>query len=166
MERVKTGDFEGFDPNLTMINANRQLATQFVVQYRQFMQTILTSAGAPVVWHCSAGKDRAGFASAIVLRILGVPQETVMADYMASKQHALHARKNEVRILRLLRGDEAADKLSILLGVEEAWLAAAFDEIDKHWGSFENYTREALELSEDDIQSLRDTLLVDSALKS
>ncbi|MFK7977560.1 MAG: tyrosine-protein phosphatase [Halioglobus sp.] len=162
-ERVESGDFDGFDPNATMIDANRQFATQFVPQYRQFMETVQRGNGAPILWHCTAGKDRAGFASAIVLRLLGVPQDVVMQDYMASKEHALNARASQIRILRLLKGDEAADKLSILLGVEEAWLAAAFDEIDIQYGSFDNYAREALELTAADIEALRDALLEDSA---
>lgn len=159
MERVETGDFEGFDPGATMIEANRQFASTFTPQFRQFVNTVQANNGQPIIWHCSAGKDRAGFASAILLRILGVPQAVVMADYMASKEHALNARVNQIRLLRLFKGDQAADKLSILLGVEEAWLAAAFEQIDKQWGSFDNYTREALLLTEQDIQALRAALL-------
>lgn len=161
-ERVETGNFEGFDPNSTMIHANRQFATTFVPQFKQFMDTVQRNNGSPVVWHCSAGKDRTGFAAAILLRLLGVPQDVVMADYMASKQNALNARANQIRLLRLFKGDEAADKLGVLLGVEEAWLAAAFDEIDTQWGSFDNYLREALELTDKDIASLKKALLEDA----
>jgi len=159
MERIETGNFDGFDPHATMIDANRQFATEFVPQYRKFVATVSANQGSPMVWHCSAGKDRAGFASAILLRILGVPQEVVMADYMASKEHALKARMNQMRILRLFKGEEAAEKLQTLLGVEEAWLAAAFETIDERWGSFENYTAQALALSEADVAALRNALL-------
>jgi protein-tyrosine phosphatase len=159
IERIETGNFDGFDPDQMMIDANRQFAVEFVPQFRQFLSTVQSNEGAPLLWHCSAGKDRTGFASAILLRILGVPQDVVMADYMASKQHAADARANQLRILRLFKGDEAADKLQTLLGVEEAWLAAAFEAIDAQWGSFENYTAQALQLSAADIESLRTTLL-------
>ncbi len=159
IERIETGNFDGFDPDRMMIDANRQFAVEFVPQFRQFLSTVQSNEGAPLLWHCSAGKDRTGFASAILLRILGVPQDVVMADYMASKQHAADARANQLRILRLFKGDEAADKLQTLLGVEEAWLAAAFEAIDAQWGSFENYTAQALQLSAADIESLRTTLL-------
>ena len=159
MERIETGNFDGFDPHQTMIDANRQFASEFVHQYRQFVQTVRDNKGAPMVWHCSAGKDRAGFASAVLLRILGVPQDVVMADYMASKQNALEARMTQMRLLRLFKGDEAVEKLQILLGVEEAWLQAAFDTIDETWGSFDNYVAEALALSEADVETLRQALL-------
>jgi len=159
MERVESGNFDGFDPDQFMLEANRQFATEFTPQFRQFIHTVLDAGGKPVVWHCSAGKDRTGFASAILLRVLGVPQETVMRDYMESKQHALDARRNQLLLLRVFKGEEAADKLGIMMGVEEAWLRAAFAEIDARWGSFDNYVREGLQLSDNDIAQLQNQLL-------
>lgn len=158
-ERIESGDFEGFDPNQVMLQANRQFAGQFTPQFRQFMHTVLKADGAPVLWHCTAGKDRTGFAAAVLLRILGVGQDTVMQDYMASKQLALEQRQNQLRMLRLLKGQEAADKIATLLGVEQAWLEAAFAEIDQTWGSFDNYVSAGLQLGSDDIARLRDRLL-------
>ena len=163
MDRIESGDFGDMDPNQMMIEANRQFATILTPQYRQFMRTLQQAEGTPILWHCSAGKDRAGFAAAIVLRILGVPQDTVIQDYMASKQHALNARRTQLMLLRVFKGEEAADKLGILMGVEEAWIRAAFDEIDSAWGSFDNYVREGLELSHADVERLRNQLLTDSA---
>ena len=159
MERVESGNFDGFDPDQFMLTANRQFATEFTPQFRQFIHTVLDAGGKPVAWHCSAGKDRTGFASAILLRVLGVPQETVMRDYMESKQHALEARKNQLLLLRVFKGEEAADKLAIMMGVEEAWLLAAFEEIDAQWGSFDNYVSEGLQLTDRDIAKLRNQLL-------
>jgi protein-tyrosine phosphatase len=159
MERIETGNFEGFDPNELMLEGNRQFASTFTPQFRQFMQTVLHADGEPIVWHCSAGKDRTGFAAAVLLRILGVPQDVVMQDYMASKQNALEARKSQLMLLRLFKGDEAADKLSVMMGVEEAWLEAAFEQIDASWGSFDNYIHEGLQLSDADIAQLKAKLL-------
>ncbi|MDG1944851.1 MAG: tyrosine-protein phosphatase [Halioglobus sp.] len=159
MERIETGNFEEFDPDQLMLEANRQFATTFTPQFRQYIHTVLDADGAPIVWHCSAGKDRAGFAAAILLRILGVPQNLVIQDYMASKQHTLDARRSQLMILRLLKGKEAADKLAILMGVEEAWLTAAFEEIDTSWGSFDNYVRQGLDLDEADVAQLKAQLL-------
>jgi protein-tyrosine phosphatase len=162
-DRIESGNFEGFDPNELMLDANRQFASTFTPQFREFMQSVLSADGAPIVWHCSAGKDRTGFASAVLLRILGVPQDVVMQDYMASKQNALEARKSQIMLLRLFKGDEIADKLSVMLGVEEAWLAAAFEQIDATWGSFDNYVHKALQLSDADIAQLKATLLTPPA---
>ncbi len=158
-ERIETDNFDGFDPDQVMVLANRQFADEFTPQFRKFVHSVLDAQGTPVLWHCTAGKDRTGFAAAILLRILGVPQDTVMADYMASRQPALEARNKELLMLRLFKGEDVAEKISVLLGVEQDWLEAGFEEIDETWGSFDNYVSEGLQLSAADIQRLRDTLL-------
>ena len=158
-ERIETGNFEGFDPAASMEEANRQFADQFTPQYREFMHTILDADGQPVLWHCTAGKDRAGFAAAILLRTLGVPRETVMADYMFSLQPSLEAGRKQLLMLKLFKGQEAADTVKVMMGVEPAWLEAGFDQIERRWGSFDNYVRNGLQLTPDEVRQLRDTLL-------
>ncbi len=159
MRRIDEGDFEDFDPDALMLDANRAFATDFLPQYRQFFQTVLAADGAPVLWHCTAGKDRAGFAAAALLRLLGVPQDVIVRDYMLSKEYAMGARRNELRLLRLFKGDEAADKLQVIMGVEAPWIEAAFSAIDERWGSFDTYVREGLQLDDTDIARLRANLL-------
>ncbi|NQX90142.1 MAG: tyrosine-protein phosphatase [Halioglobus sp.] len=159
MQRIESGNFGDMDPNRMMLDANRQFASTFTPQYRQFIRTVQATQGTPILWHCSAGKDRAGFAAAILLRILGVPEDIVLQDYMASSEHALEARKAHLLLLRLFRGREAADKMATLMGVEDAWLQAGFEEIDAQWGNFDRYVRDGLALSAKDVQILRDQLL-------
>jgi len=62
-------------------------------------------------------------------------------------------------MLRLFEGEETADKIAVMLGVEPTWLEAAFEQIDTTWESFDNYVAEGLQLSADDVQRLRATLL-------
>jgi len=159
MARIETGDFTDFEPDSFMLEANRHFASRFTPQYREFLQTVLAAEGEPVLWHCSAGKDRAGYASAILLRILGVPQETVIADYSLSKEYSLAARRKELLLLRLFKGGEAADKLAVIMGVEPEWLQAGFDEIDAQYGNFDNYVREGLGLDDSQVAQLQATLL-------
>jgi protein-tyrosine phosphatase len=157
--RIESGNFSDFDPDAFMTSANRQFSREFTPQFSEFIQVVLKANGQPVAWNCSAGKDRTGFAAAILLRILGVPMDTVLEDYMLSKEYSLAARQKELMMLRLFKGDEAADKLSVLLGVEKAWLIAAFDEIDKQYGSFDGYVDQALGLAPAQVQQLRNSLL-------
>jgi protein-tyrosine phosphatase len=157
--RIEEGTLGDFDPDLTMVQANRQFADEFTPQFRQFVDTVLEADGAPVLWHCTAGKDRTGFAAAVLLRILGVPQDIIMQDYLASSAPALESRRKELLMLRLFEGEETADKIAVMLGVEPAWLEAAFEQIDTTWGSFDNYVAEGLQLSAADVQRLRANLL-------
>ncbi|GHD26297.1 tyrosine-protein phosphatase [Halioglobus pacificus] len=157
--RIENGNFDDFDPDGFMLEANRQFASRFTPQYRQFIGELLDANGQPVLWHCSAGKDRAGFASALILRIVGVPESVVMQDYLKSKAYALEARKRDIFLLRLFKGDMVADKLTRIMGVEPEWLEAAFRQIDADYGDFDTYVREGLGLTEDDISRLRAALL-------
>lgn len=159
MARIESGSFEDFDPDAFMITANRQFASTFTPQFGEFIRAVLAADGRPVAWNCSAGKDRTGFAAAILLRILGVPMETVMEDYVLSREYALAARRKELFLLRLFKGDEASDKLTALMGVDRKWLEAAFDEIDRQYGSFAAYVDTGLGLRPDEVARLRDTLL-------
>ncbi len=157
--RIEEGTLDDFDPDLTMIQANRQFAEEFTPQFQQFIDTVLEADGAPVLWHCTAGKDRTGFAAAVLLRILGVPQDIIMQDYLASREPALESRRKQLLMLRLFEGEETADKIAVMLGVERAWLEAAFEQIDNTWGSFDNYVAQGLQLSSADVQRLRANLL-------
>jgi protein-tyrosine phosphatase len=159
MERIESGNFDGFNPDHFMLEANRQFASTFTPQFSQFVHTILEANGEPVAWHCSEGKDRTGFAAAILLRILGVPQDLIMLDYMESKTHALEARSRDLLMIRIFSGSEAEEKIAVLMGVKKAWLEAAFDTIDARWGDFDTYVHEGLGLQENDISKLKATLL-------
>lgn len=166
MERVESGDFDGFDPAQKMQQANRQFASVFTPQFRQLLDTVVAADGTPVLWHCTAGKDRTGFAAAVLLRILGVPRETIMQDYMASREPALASRRSQLLMLRLFKGEETAAKIEVMMGVEPAWLEAGFDEIDASWGSFDAYVRDGLQLDEADLEALRANLLQPDQIRS
>ena len=68
-------------------------------------------------------------------------------------------RQNQLLMLRVFKGEDVAEKIAVLLGVEQQWLEAGFEEIDETWGSFDNYVSNGLQLSAADIQRLRDILL-------
>ncbi|AQA19733.1 hypothetical protein BST95_17265 [Halioglobus japonicus] len=159
MARIEDGNMADLDPNAFMIAANRQFAYTFTPQFNQFIDEVGDSGDGAVVWHCSAGKDRTGYAAAILLRILGVPMASISEDYMLSNDYALEGRQGMLRVLRLFKGDEAADKIAVLLGVQPNWLEAAFAEIDARWGSFDNYVSQGLGLSTEQVEALRNSLL-------
>lgn len=95
------------------------------------------------LFHCTAGKDRTGWAAAVILTLLGVPRETVVADYLAS--NAALAEKNKKMLVSnpaLASLDRAL--LEPLLGVQPAFLDAAFAEVEQRYGSFDAYRRKAL----------------------
>lgn len=127
--------------------------------YSALLGRIGAEDAGPTLYHCTAGKDRTGWATAVILTILGVPRETVMADYLASNDY-LRA-KNEAILAAAGSASTpiARENLEPVLGVRTAYIEAAFAEVDKRYGSFDRYVREGLGLDDAAIDRLRMTLL-------
>ena len=96
----------------------------------------------PAVFHCTTGKDRAGWAAAALLTLLGVPKDQVYDDYLRSNDYILPTYKNVIDSF-VAAGGEAAIPLAIF-GVRREYLDAAFDELDKEFGTIENYFSKGL----------------------
>lgn len=106
----------------------------------------LVRADTPVVFHCTAGKDRTGVAAALVLLALGVPRETVMRDYLLT---------NEVfKPPWTPRADLDPEVLQALWGVQESYLETAFEAIDSHHGGAEHYLRHHIGLDDAQFEAL------------
>ncbi len=118
--------------------------------YTRLFARLQAPTGA-VVYHCSAGKDRTGWATAVLLTALGVPRETVMADYMASNGYLVE--KNRAMFSAMPAATAA--KLEPVFTVRAAYLNAAFDEVDKRYGSFDRYLKEGLGLNDAALARLR-----------
>jgi protein-tyrosine phosphatase len=109
-----------------------------------------------VVYHCTAGKDRTGWASAVLLTLLGVPRQTVMADYLASNTYL--ADKNKAMFAAL-----PPDRLAVLepvFTVRAAFLEAAFAEVQARYGAFDSYLHDGLGLDAAALARLRSRFLV------
>jgi protein-tyrosine phosphatase len=113
--------------------------------------TSIKEAPGPVVYHCTAGKDRTGWATAVLLTVLGVPRTVVMQDYLASNRYLVE--KNRERVARM--AVDAADRLEPIFWVREAYLDAAFHEVETRYGSFERYVHDGLGLDEASVRALR-----------
>lgn len=66
--------------------AYQAYATSKLPQYRALFALLLRPERRPLVFHCSAGKDRTGFGAALLLTALGVPRETILEDYLATNR--------------------------------------------------------------------------------
>jgi len=122
----------------------------------------------PVVYNCSAGQDRTGFATALILSALGVPRETILKDYHLSTQFR-HPEFEMPRINAaafpdnafaqfLARGQDAAEmhKAQPLYDPDgSSFLSSAFDEVDQKWGSVDAYLEQEIGVSAEDIARMR-----------
>lgn len=108
--------------------------------FASVLRDIIDTDGA-VLFHCTAGKDRTGWTAAVLLTVLGVDRDTVNQDYLLSNQY---------------RNANPDDPIN---GVQQPWLDAAFDQANQTYGSFDNYVRAGLKLSDGDIAALKAKLL-------
>ena len=95
---------------------------------------------APLVIHCTAGKDRTGFASALILHVLGVPEEIIAEDYLLTNQF--------YRLDLSTASDLPTDVRRAIGGVQSSYLDAGFEAVRTDYGDLESYMRDGLKLGE------------------
>lgn len=126
----------------------------FGAKYKPFFQKLLqlSDTGA-LMFHCTAGKDRTGIGNALFLSALGVPYETIMADYLASNVYRQAENEKMVQMMTQYHIKEAvAHDIS---GVKRAYLQATFDAINKQYGSVENFLKVVMGLDKSEIKILK-----------
>lgn len=138
-----------------MVEINRDFAEGQRETYARMFREILAQDEARFLVHCAAGKDRTGFAAALVLLTLGVPREVVMHDYMLTGR--FFSPEREMERLQRKYGMEHidADAVRPMLEVHEDYLARALASIDENYGSVERYMTEALGVGEQEREELR-----------
>ncbi len=152
-----------------VLGDGRALA-MFEAKYREFVSlpsarsayAILFSgfaepAALPALFHCATGKDRTGWAAAALQLFLGVAEETVLEEFLAS--NAAMAAFVEPFYARL--GNEGIDRdlVAPMVFVTSAYLEIALDEVRRSYGSIEAYVADGLGLDESTRRRLRAGLL-------
>jgi protein-tyrosine phosphatase len=122
--------------------------------YRSLLERLADPAALPTVFHCTAGKDRTGWAEAVFLTILGVPRSTIVRDYELTNKYL---RADALKIVRQSMSSSAPSKIV----ADPAALAAAFDEVDRDYGTFDDYVRRGLHLSDETLAAIRQNFLAD-----
>lgn len=127
--------------------------------YRALLQRLTDPASLPALTHCTAGKDRTGWSTAVILTALGVPKSTVMRDYLLTNELSKDKNAQTLRSVTPLMQDPQL--LVPLLEVRPEYLNASFAEVKKKYGTFDNYLREGLGITKSDLAKLKKNLLTD-----
>ena len=124
---------------------------QFNGQYRRLFQQLL-AGNAPLAFHCSAGRDRTGVASALVLTALGVPRETVIQDYLLTNRYFQLA---QVGPAAQTWGKIPPAMAKVMVSSARPSIEAVFKVIDGYPGGAKAYLRDRLGLDQLKIARLR-----------
>jgi len=132
-----------------MKNMNRLLVTDpdCIAVYKNFFELLQNEKEIPLMFHCSAGKDRTGMGAALILYALGVDDMTVMQNYMMSNTYL------EDKYTHLI---EEYPNMQPLFEVKTEYLQAGIDQMEKDHGSVENYLTKVLNV---DIQKFKEMYL-------
>jgi protein-tyrosine phosphatase len=133
---------------------------QFNDQYRRMFGELLAHR-VPLAFNCSAGKDRTGIAAALLLTALGVPRESVIADYLLTNRYL-----DPAKLLAASSRGPAnpmaqlpPELMKPLLAADRRYIEAAFQVIDRHPGGARGYLHDVLGLSPGDLERLRSLYL-------
>lgn len=146
------------DSHTFMCEINRELAFSHQSSFKRVFEGLLNDPGATILVHCAAGKDRTGFAAAVVLLALGVELEVVMQDYLLTERYFLP--REQIPMLRDKYGFEGVsdEVLEPIVATRQEYLQAGIDAMLEHSGSIDQYLRDAFGLGEVERQQLRESL--------
>ncbi|WBB75429.1 tyrosine-protein phosphatase [Micromonospora sp. WMMD1128] len=116
-------------------------------------------ANLPLLFHCSAGKDRTGWLSVVLLTALGVSEPAIRADYLRHNELTESLREVLLAAMTKRRPDLDPAAARPLLEVRPEYLDAAYDEVRQGYGSFEAYLGDGLGVTDEVRAALRERVL-------
>jgi protein-tyrosine phosphatase len=140
----------GLNDVMGMILSGQVTAEEIMVPAYAIDQTKITQwitifdlleSGETTLWHCTAGKDRAGMTTALVLSSLGVDRQTIINDFMLSNTYLATSNQQTVAYINSQYGPGVGEQLMPLLGVEEEYITTFFTNIETNYGSVENFLK-------------------------
>ena len=149
-----------------------EIITHNIHRYIPVMEYIFNPDNLPLLFHCTAGKDRTGFVAAATLKFLDVPDETVMEDYLLTND-LLQERANERVIvwrerLAAERGiseddvdPESLKALKTLMLTHRDMIQATFTAVADNYGTWHDLRREALHISDNQLEAFKSHVLTE-----
>lgn len=136
----------------------RQLDGGLTPELRRILELAVDAPARPLLFHCAAGKDRTGVAAALLLGVLGVPDETIVEDYVLTTTYYGEARLAALGALLVEHG-VATDLVLPFLEARAPALELTVRHLHERWGGYDAYVVAGLGLPADFPALLRASLL-------
>ena len=115
------------------------------------------------LFHCTAGKDRTGWTAALLLRLAGVPEDVVVADYLRTNEIGLATRTKYLGLVAEHLGADRVPVFERIMVADPAYLAAADEAVATSYGDLGTYLRDGLGLDDATLEALRTRLVSGTA---
>ena len=154
--RIQEDRMRKGDGLLFMQDTYLQYVTDYSEQFAKALDVFLEEDNYPILINCSMGKDRTGYLTAMLLFALGIPEETIVRDYMASNENI-----NIGHLAYMARdlSTNAQETITTLVTVNEGLIDLVLKQIRKDYGSVDKYLSKGLGLTEKKRNTLKDILL-------
>ena len=124
------------DLNEIFQQAYRKYTVENLDTFKEFFKILFKNPGIKIIFHCTAGKDRTGFAAALILLLFGVSRRCIFDDYMLSNEHYkptanVTKEVNQIGVKELLK-------------VDESWLDAGLKEFETNAGNITEFATELI----------------------
>ena len=124
------------DLNEVFQQAYRKYTVENLDTFKEFFKILFKNSGSKIIFHCTAGKDRTGFAAALILLLFGVSRRSIFEDYMLSNEHYkptanVTKEVNQIGVKELLK-------------VDESWLDAGLKEFETNAGNITEFATELI----------------------
>lgn len=129
-----------------MVELYAEIPIKWSDQYKRYFESLQEPASAPLVYHCTSGKDRTGIATAMLLYSLGVDMATIKKEYELTNYYRYSANQKTYKALEKYGIPTEISKP--LMGVKGTYLDRVFAEIGARYGSMDAYMAEELGLDE------------------
>ena len=129
--------------------------TPFKERYTPLFDSLLANKNtSPILFHCTAGKDRTGIAAALILYALGVEEETIYNDYEATNYYRRNENSKAIAQMTKYYGlDEKT--ASNMMGAKKEYIQSTFTTIRAQYGTIDNYLEKELGLNSKKIKQLK-----------
>ena len=127
---------------------------------RQIITTLINEEDHATLFHCGAGKDRTGIVAALLLGLVGVPDDTIVGDYALTAHYLTDSHRDHSNLDPLFVPEGQADNLDAValplyfFSCLPGTMALALDFLCKQYGGVEGYIRE-IGLSDDQVRRLK-----------
>ena len=160
------GDTSGLEFD-KLVQSYADFYTSNVEKYGELLPLVMSSDNRPIDIHCAGGAGRTGFTVALIQLVLGVTEVYVMDDYLLTNEVIASDLREAVEYfletIRTNTGQEPTEEdrenLTNFVTMHSEYLQAALDRVVEEYGSFDNFIRDGIGITDEQRNAFRAALL-------